>query len=66
VGHKAVVHTFPEDGDKVAAFGTCSGAYRATGKSMRADFAHLYKLEDGKIITMHQYVATILVARATS
>ncbi|MEO6609243.1 MAG: nuclear transport factor 2 family protein [Aestuariivirga sp.] len=66
VGYKAEVHTFLEDGDKVAAFGVYSGTYKATGKSMRAEFAHLYVLKDGKIQSMNQYVDTVLVARATS
>ena len=35
------VHTFLEDGDKVAAFGTYAGTYEATGKSTCAEFAHL-------------------------
>src|SRR5665213_2368400 len=66
VGYKAEVHTYLEDGDKVAAFGTYSGTYKATGKSMRADFAHLYVLKGGKIQSMKQCVDTVLVARATS
>ena len=64
IGYKAEVHTFLEDGDKVAAFGTYSGTYKATGKSMRADFAHLYVLKNGKIKSMKQYVDTVLVQRA--
>ena len=64
VGYKAEVHTFLEDGDKVAAFGVYSGTYKATGKSMRADFAHLYVLKGGKIQSMKQYVDTALVQRA--
>jgi uncharacterized protein len=66
IGYKAEVHTYLEDGDKVAAFGVYSGTFVATGKAMTAPFAHLYTLKDGKIITMHQYVDTVLVARATS
>ena len=66
IGYRAEVHTFMEDGDKVAAFGVYSGTYVATRKAMTAPFAHLYTLKEGKIITMHQYVDTVLVARATS
>jgi len=40
----------------VAAFGAYSGTYRATGKAMTASFAHLYRLKDGKIASMEQYV----------
>ncbi len=49
IGYKAEVHTFLEDGDKVAAFGTYSGTYKATGKSTRAEFVHLDVLKNGKI-----------------
>ena len=66
VGYRAEVHTFLEDGDKVAAFGVYSGTYKATGKSMRAEFAHLYQVRDGKITSMRQYVDTHMVQQALS
>lgn len=64
IGYRADVHTFMEDGDHVAAFGVYSGTYKATGKSMKATFAHLYELRDGKIATMRQYVDTHMVQQA--
>lgn len=63
-GYRADVHTYLEDGDRVAAFGVYSGTYNATGKSMRAAFAHLYTVKDGKIATLHQYVDTLVVQKA--
>jgi ketosteroid isomerase-like protein len=63
-GYRADVHTYLEDGDRVAAFGFYSGTYKATGKSMRANFAHLYLLKDGKIASMTQYVDTAMVQKA--
>lgn len=63
-GYRAEVHTFLEDGDRVAAFGVYSGTYNATGKSMRAAFAHLYEVKDGKIATMTQYVDSAMVRQA--
>ena len=36
IGYRADVHTYLEDGDRVAAFGVYSGTYKATGKSMTA------------------------------
>ena len=63
-GYRADVHTYLEDGDRVAAFGVYSGTYNATGKSMRAAFAHLYTVKDGKIATLHQYVDTLIVQKA--
>jgi ketosteroid isomerase-like protein len=64
VGYRADVHTYLEDGDRVAAFGVYSGTYKATGKSMRADFAHLYEVTGGKIVRMTQYVDTVMVQQA--
>lgn len=55
-GYQAKVHTYLADGDRVVAFGVYSGTYRATGKAMTATFAHLYRIQDGKIATMEQYV----------
>ena len=65
-GYRADVHTYVADGDRVAAFGVYSGTYNSTGKSMTSPFAHLYQIEDGKVIRMTQYVDTILVTRALS
>ena len=64
IGYRADVQTYLEDGDRVAAFGVYSGVYRATGKSMHATFAHLYRVRDGKIASMTQYVDTLIVQRA--
>jgi hypothetical protein len=64
IGYRAEVHTFLEDGDRVAAFGVYSGTYRATGRAMRATFAHLYVLRDGKIASMTQYVDSAMVRAA--
>ncbi|MBJ7537500.1 nuclear transport factor 2 family protein [Marinomonas transparens] len=63
-GYQANVHTYLADGDRVAAFGVYSGTYNATGKSMTATFAHLYKVTDGKIISMEQFVDSAMVQAA--
>ena len=63
-GYAAKVHTYLADGDRVAAFGVYSGTYRKTGKSMTASFAHLYRLQDGKIMSMEQYVDSHSVQQA--
>jgi uncharacterized protein len=64
IGYKAEAHSFLEDGNRVVAFGVYSGVYKATGKPMRAAFAHLYELKTGKIASMVQYVDTLVVSRA--
>ncbi len=62
--YRAQVHTYMEDGDKVAAFGVYSGTYNATGKVMQADFAHFYVVQNGKIQSMKQYVDSAMVNQA--
>jgi ketosteroid isomerase-like protein len=42
--------------DKVVAYGTYSGIYKKTNKSFEARVAHVWKLEDGKIISFEQFV----------
>lgn len=64
IGYQAKVHTYLADGNRVAAFGVYSGTYRATGKAMTATFAHLYRLSDGKIVSMEQYVDSAMVREA--
>lgn len=64
IGYRADVHTYLEDGNRVAVFGVYSGTYQATGKSMTAAFAHLYEVRNGKIARMTQYVDTAMVLEA--
>lgn len=64
IDYRAQVHTYLADGDRVAAFGVYSGTYRETGKAMSATFAHLYRLNDGKIVSMEQYVDSAMVRQA--
>ena len=63
-GYRADPEHFVCEGDEVVAFGTYSGAYRATGKSMAARFVHHWTLVDGAVIRFEQYTDTRLVAAA--
>ncbi|PYC45694.1 DUF4440 domain-containing protein [Pseudomonas soli] len=63
-GYQAKVHTYLAEDDRVAAFGVYSGTYRKTGKAMTATFAHLYRLNNGKIVSMEQYVDSAQVNAA--
>ncbi len=64
IDYRANVESYVVEGDQVVAFGVYSGTYRKTGKSMRAAFAHHYRLRDGKIARMVQYVDSHLVQQA--
>jgi Ketosteroid isomerase-related protein len=52
------------EGDRVAVTGTYSGTYKATGKSFRARFAHVFEMRNGKIIRMEQFVDSAKVNEA--
>ena len=57
-GFSAVPDEFVADGDTVVALGEYSGTYKATGKSFRAPFAHVWKFADGKAVSFHQHTDT--------
>ena len=63
-GFAAVPHEFVDGGDTIVALGKYSGTYKATNKSFQADFAHVWKLRDGKAVRFVQYVDTLVVQRA--
>jgi hypothetical protein len=55
---------FLDAGEAVVVTGRYSGTYKATGTSMEADFAHVWKLRDGKAVTFKQFADTALVQAA--
>jgi uncharacterized protein len=48
----------------VIALGHYHGTHKATGRSMKAAFAHLYDVRDGRIVRFRQYTDTLMVVRA--
>jgi ketosteroid isomerase-like protein len=52
-----------DGGDTIVARGRYGGAYKSTGKSINAQFAHVWKLKNGKITRFQQYVDTLASAR---
>src|SRR4026207_1800760 len=46
-GFAAVPDEFIDGGDVVIALGKYSGKYKATGKSFEANFAHVWKVQNG-------------------
>jgi ketosteroid isomerase-like protein len=63
-GFQVRPHEFLEPGSAVVVFGRYSGRYRATGRAMEADFAHVWRLRDRKVAAFKQYVDSALVQRA--
>ena len=63
-GFAAIPDEFIDAGDTVVVLGKYSGKYKATGKSMHVNFAHVWKMQYGKAAQFIQYVDTLLVHRA--
>ncbi len=63
-GFAAVPEEFIDAGDTVVVLGKYSGKYKTTGKSFQANFAHVWKVRDGKAIRFVQYVDTLIVQQA--
>ena len=54
--YNASAEHFVSDGADVVVLGVYSGTYRATGRFMKARFAHHWTLDDGKVVSFEQYV----------
>jgi ketosteroid isomerase-like protein len=63
-GFAAVPDEFIDAGDTIVALGKYSGTYKATCKSFKANFAHVWKISEGKAVRFVQYVDTLLVQKA--
>ncbi len=63
-GFAAVPDEIIEGGDRIVSLGHYSGVYKATGKVMRAQFAHVFRVKDGKIAAFQQYADTLGTAMA--
>ena len=53
-----------EAGDRVIGVGCYSGRARNTGKRFSARFAHVWTVENGKIVRLRQCADTVQIARA--
>ncbi|MEQ1817165.1 MAG: nuclear transport factor 2 family protein [Terricaulis sp.] len=63
-GFAAVSDEFIEAGGTIVSLGHYSGVSKATGKKMRAQFAHVFRVKDGKITGFQQYADTLGTAVA--
>lgn len=51
-------------GDHIVTTGYYTGTYRSTGESVRAEFAHVWELSEGKVVGFKQYTDTLAFDRA--
>jgi ketosteroid isomerase-like protein len=49
---------FHDAGDSVIVEGRYTGGYKATGRSIDAQFCHVFKLREGKVASFQQYMDT--------
>ncbi|HYI64958.1 MAG TPA: nuclear transport factor 2 family protein [Allosphingosinicella sp.] len=64
-GFAVTVDEMLDAGDTIVALGRYSGTCKATGKSMNAQLAHVWRVEGGKAARFQQYADTLQVARVT-
>ncbi len=62
----ATAEEFLDAGDVIVATGRYGGACKATGKPIHVQFAHVWRLKDGKAVRFQQYADTLQIARAMS
>ncbi len=63
-GFAAAPHELIASADTVVALGEYSGKYKATGKSFKAPFVHVWKFGGGRVISFRQHTDTAVVQRA--
>ena len=57
-GFSAIPGEFVSEGSTVVALGEYSATYRATGKSFRAPFAHVWKIDGDRVASFQQHTDT--------
>jgi hypothetical protein len=65
-GFTVLPEDFIDGGGKIVSTGTLSGKYKATGKSFKAAFAHVWTLSNGKALAFQQYTNTAKVNEVMS
>ncbi|HEU0099440.1 MAG TPA: nuclear transport factor 2 family protein [Allosphingosinicella sp.] len=62
-GFSAVPEEFLDAGDTVVVLGRYRGACKATGRSLDAQLAHVWRVADGRAVRFQQYTDTLQAAR---
>lgn len=61
IDYKFTPEGYIADENRVVAYGTYTGMYKQTGKSIRARVAHIWKLKNSKIVSFEQFVDSQMV-----
>ena len=63
---RATVDEMLDAGSEIVAIGKYSGTHATTGKAMAAVFAHVYRVEGGRVTRFRQFTDTTEIARAAT
>ena len=63
-GFGVVVDDILDAGDKIVALGRYRGTCKKTGKSIHAQVAHVWTMENGKAASFQQFTDTLQITRA--
>ena len=66
ISYRFELQSLIDGGEHIVGLGSYHGTYRATGKAMQAPVAHVWRLQDGKIVAFEQFTDTLLVRQAMS
>lgn len=58
------VDTILDAGDRVVMIGRYHGVYKGTGRQIRAQAVHVWRMKNGKAVEFQQYADTLQVAKA--
>lgn len=61
---QAIVTEWLDAADTIIAIGVYRGTFKTTGRWMEAAFAHVYTVQDGRIVKFRQYTDTLKIAEA--
>ncbi len=64
-GLAVIPEEFLDAGDAVVVLGRYRGTYKATGRAIDAQMAHVWRVEGGKATAFQQYVDTAQLTRAS-
>jgi ketosteroid isomerase-like protein len=64
-GFAAAPEEYLDAGDTVIVLGRYRGTYKATGRALDAQLAHVWRVEDGRAVGFQQYTDTLQTDRVT-
>ena len=64
-GFAAVAEEFLDAGETIVVLGRYGGTFKATGRALDAQLAHVWRVSGGKAVAFQQYTDTLQAARVT-